>query len=103
MIFSPLLCKAICNQGISKIAQTGHTEFDFFAVHRYYFGVIDIFTEYCLWQRLSRWLKSLKYLSTDHSSAPPTIYADRLFGFVENHLMPDEGEDHRVEEEEPGT
>ncbi len=55
-------------------------------IFRYYFGVIDIFTEYGLRQKLSRWLKTIIYCSTDHSSAPPEVYAERFFDFVEAHL-----------------
>jgi hypothetical protein len=55
-------------------------------IFRYYFGVIDIFTEYGLRQKLSRWLKTIIYCSADHSSAPPEVYAERFFDFVEAHL-----------------
>jgi hypothetical protein len=31
-------------------------------------------------------MKTLLYFSTNHSSAPPEIYAERLAHFVEDHL-----------------
>jgi Phosphatidylinositol-4-phosphate 5-Kinase len=53
---------------------------------RYYFGIIDIFTEYGFRQKISRILKTLKYFSTDHSSAPPEVYSQRLLRFVETRV-----------------
>ena len=55
--------------------------------HRYYLGIIDIFTAYSFRQRFGRLLKSLLYCSTDHSSAPPEEYANRFIDFLEGHLI----------------
>jgi hypothetical protein len=54
--------------------------------NRYYFGIIDIFTEYSFRQKIGRVLKSLLYCSWDHSSVPPEEYASRFVEFVEEHL-----------------
>ena len=54
--------------------------------HRYYLGIIDIFTTYSFRQRFGFFLKSLLYCSTNHSSTPPDEYANRFIDFLEDHL-----------------
>ena len=53
---------------------------------RYYIGIIDIFTEYGLRQRVGRILKTMKFCNCNHSSAPPDIYASRFTSFIESKL-----------------
>ncbi|XP_033732639.1 phosphatidylinositol 4-phosphate 5-kinase-like protein 1 [Pecten maximus] len=50
--------------------------------YRYYVGVIDFFTQYECRQRIARVLKTLKNLTSDHSTVPPDIYADRFLKFI---------------------
>ena len=54
---------------------------------RYYFGIIDIFTEYGFRQKVGRFLKGMLYCSSDHSSVPPDEYASRFVEFIEEHLI----------------
>ena len=55
--------------------------------YRYYLGIIDIFTGYGPRQRLGRLFKSLAFCDTNHSSAPPDIYAIRFIDFIEERVI----------------
>lgn len=55
--------------------------------HRYYIGIIDIFTEYTIKQKIGRIFKSLIFCSSNHSSVPPDEYATRFVDFIEEHLV----------------
>ncbi|OWF48586.1 phosphatidylinositol 4-phosphate 5-kinase-like protein 1 [Mizuhopecten yessoensis] len=50
--------------------------------YRYYLGIIDFFTQYQCWQRVAGVLKTVKNLTTDHSTVPPDVYADRFVKFI---------------------
>jgi phosphatidylinositol-4-phosphate 5-kinase-like protein 1 len=54
--------------------------------NRYYLGFVDIFTPYGLRQKMGQFLKTLRFCGTDHSSASPDVYADRIQEFLEDHL-----------------
>ena len=53
---------------------------------RYYIGIIDIFTEYGLRQKIGRVLKSIKFCNCNHSSCPPDQYASRFVSFIKKRL-----------------
>ncbi|XP_069121357.1 phosphatidylinositol 4-phosphate 5-kinase-like protein 1 isoform X2 [Argopecten irradians] len=50
--------------------------------YRYYVGIIDFFTQYECRQRVARVIKTLKNWTSDHSTVPPDIYADRFLNFI---------------------
>eukprot|EP00095_Tigriopus_kingsejongensis_P008120 maker-scaffold184_size276635-snap-gene-1.43 protein:Tk08120 transcript:maker-scaffold184_size276635-snap-gene-1.43-mRNA-1 annotation:"phosphatidylinositol 4-phosphate 5-kinase-like protein 1 isoform x4" len=54
--------------------------------NRYYIGIVDIFTPFGLRQRLGGWAKTLILCGTNHSSANPEEYGQRLLEFIEEHV-----------------
>ncbi|XP_060071907.1 phosphatidylinositol 4-phosphate 5-kinase-like protein 1 [Ylistrum balloti] len=54
--------------------------------YRYYVGIIDFFTQYECRQRVARVLKTLKNWTSDHSTVPPDIYADRFLKFITDRI-----------------
>lgn len=50
--------------------------------YRYYVGIIDFFTQYECWQRMARVLKTMKNCTSNHSTVPPDMYADRFLKFI---------------------
>ena len=55
--------------------------------HRYYIGIIDIFTAYTVRQKWGRVLKTLRFCSPDHSSLPADLYAERFLSFVQDTVV----------------
>ena len=55
--------------------------------HRYYIGIIDIFTPYTVRQKWGRVLKTLRFCSQDHSSLPADLYAQRFLSFIQDKVV----------------
>lgn len=54
---------------------------------RYYMGIIDFFTQYECKQQVARVLKVCKNCTSDHSTVPPDIYAERFLRFIEERTL----------------
>ena len=54
--------------------------------HRYYIGIIDIFTPYTVPQKWGRLLKTVRFCGQNHSSLPVDLYAQRFLYFVQETL-----------------
>ena len=49
----------------------------------YYFGIIDILTQFTKKKRLEYWFKKLRYCSEDMSCIPPIYYKQRFYNYIQ--------------------
>ena len=50
--------------------------------YRYYLGIVDFFTRFECRQQMARIMKTVKFLSSNHSTVPPNDYAERFLKFI---------------------
>ena len=67
----------------------------------YYFGIIDILTEYNINKRLEHYFKRIRYCSNDMSCIPPDLYKERFFNYMNTIFIKEENKN--IEENENNT
>ena len=67
----------------------------------YYFGIIDILTEYNINKRLEHCFKRIRYCSNDMSCIPPDLYKERFFNYMSTIFIKEENKN--IEENENNT
>jgi hypothetical protein len=50
--------------------------------YRYYLGIVDFFTRFECRQQMARIMKTVKFLSSNHSTVHPNDYAERFLKFI---------------------